>query len=320
MLDINNEFRLLKELVNKLWVGCDTEPASTAMTVAFQKGLSDARLWIDEYATFRIAAALNNNYDVCLPLNSRNNFSYEGDSNASLYDALCIFDSGLSSGLGEIYRSVTRYNRWSFSTNADNLCFQIDKDFPDLKVLPRHDCASTQNAIAKSYEGEQAGGSGTLPTPDRLVYSFVQYSKEDQGMSYHRSLFSTIYSHGLYCAKLKNTQCLVSDLLPIYQKRDEPLNFDNGNEILGIALKNPFVALIHRIHPFTFYSIEQYEQDRQRKHEQVEETSEALEKRINDLLASIASDADNLNEYHSARVDQLVDEALNVTSAFVVQS
>lgn len=303
-LNINIEFSLFTDLINKLWDGVNTDKAKKAIRFAFQQGLIDGKLWIDQHATMRIAAVLNRNDKVCFPLEARGKCCED----ASYYDALCLFDSRLNHGLSDIHRSTKRYGRWDYSEKADELCYRIDRDFKGLSVSPKEDDADYQDAIAKAYQGEHACGSVSLPTPQRLTYKSVQYNKDEQGMSYHRSLFSTIYSHGLYCAELKNTQILIRDLLPTYSKRNEPLNFDNGDEILAIALKNPFVALIHQLHPFSFSSSEKYEAYHQHKTGQCVETPEQAKKRIDDLIASILA-------IDTVKQDRIVDEIVDQASS-----
>lgn len=293
IIDLNNEFSLLVKLINSLWDGCDNEKAEKALRASFEQGLEDAKLWIDEHAGIRIAEVLNGNDEICFPLENRRDLPFEGDNSASIYDALCRFDNNLRYGLAEIHRSVTGYGRWDYSKNADTLCRELKRSFGSLEVTPKDQDRETQDAIAKAYPGYHASEAGSFPTPQRFLKAYVEYSRDEQGRSLFRSLFSTVYSHALYCAKTKNTQTLVNDLLPIYSKRNEPLNFDNGDEIMSIANTNPFVKIIHKMKPFKFSSMEKYlearEQARKVKAERAAETPEEKEQRLKDIVKLAAS-------------------------------
>lgn len=313
IIDINKEFSLLTTLVNDLWDGCDTDVARKSLTVSFEQGLEDAKLWIDEYATMRIAEVLNGNDEICLPLEKRVGFDFEGDPVAYLYDALCRFDSNLSSGLSNINRSVTGYKRWDFSKNADAVCRQIKNSFGNVAVTPKNQTDETQKAIVIAYSGHLAEETRSYSTPQKLLKRVVKYNRDEQGYSVFRSLFSTVYSHGLYCAKTKNTQILISDLLPIYRKRDEPLNFDNGDDILFQAINNPFVALIHEMQPFTFFSTKEYLAAKEKalkvKARLANETVEQKKQRIESLI-----DISSLNtriENEENKVDAFVDSIIS---------
>lgn len=131
-----------------------------------------------------------------------------------------------------------------------------------------------------------------------------------------RSLFSTVYSHAIYCAKAKNTQTLVNDLLPIYKKRNDPINFDNGKEIMAIANNNPFVAIVHEIEPFKFSSSEEYfkvrEQVKKNQAERAKETPEQKKLRIKsnseNMLKRVSSWVDLDQE------DQKINDAIDAVS------
>lgn len=267
IIDLDKEFLLLVDLIDSLWDGVEKKNAREAIRVAFEQGLEDGKLWIDEYATMRISEVLNGNDEICFPLENRRNLEFEGDSVAYFYDALSIFDTNLSFGLSAIYRSVTGYGRWNYSKNADELCRKLKQMFGEFSVTPKEQDANTQKSIVTSYCGHQANEAGSFPTPERLLKNYVEYSRDEQGMSLFRSLYSTVYSHALYCAKLKNTQIFVTDLLPIYLKRDDPINFDNGEEILALAMKNPFVSIVNAIKPFEFSSASMYCADKRRAEE-----------------------------------------------------
>lgn len=110
-IDLNNEFNLLLKLINDLWQGCDSDAAHKALRASFDKGLEDAKLWIDEYAVIRIGEALGDK-EISFPLDARRQMAFKGNTTAYLYDALYKFDSNLSYGLSVINRSVTGYGRW----------------------------------------------------------------------------------------------------------------------------------------------------------------------------------------------------------------
>jgi len=323
IIDLNNEFSLLVDLINSLWDGCDNVSAEKALRASFEQGLEDAKLWIDEYAGMRIAEVLNGNDEICFPLENRQELAFEGDATAYLYDALCSFDDTLSYGLKDIHRSVTGYGRWNYSQNADTLCRELTKSFGGLEVTPKDQDKETQDAIAKAYMGAHASEAGSLTTPQRLLKDYVEYSRDEQGRSLFRSLFSTVYSHALYCAKTKNTQTLVNDLLPIYRKRNEPLNFDNGDEIMAIANKNTFVQIIHTMKPFNFSSKDEYlaerEQAKKVKAERANETPEQKEKRSKDETRRLEDMIKNVvSEEQSDNKDNIINKFIDGISPTIV--
>lgn len=309
-IDINKEFSLLVELIGKLWDGCDTEAAQSALKASFQKGLEDGKLWIDQYATMRIAQQLNGNDKICFPLNARREMVLDGDDSAYLYDALCTFDSHLSNKIGHINSSVTSWGRWDYSKNADALVAKLNLDYPSLVVTPKDQDHATQKAIVDAYAGLDASEAGSYPTPQRLLKTYAEYSRDEQGLSLFRSLFSAVYSHALYCAKEYNTQSLVRDLMPIYVKRDEALNFDNGGEILSIALNNPFVEIIQKIEPFTFYSSNEYRADKEaaKARSLSPETEEQKKARMDAMLDKMLDGIDERIKAEESRANAIIDE------------
>lgn len=316
IIDLNNEFSLLVDLINSLWDGCDNKTAEKAIKASFEQGLEDAKLWVDEYAGIRIAEVLNSNNEICFPLESRRELSFEGDASAHFYDALCNFDDNLRYGIANIHRSVTGYGRWDYSKNADVLCRKLKSSFEKPEVTPKDQDRETQDAIAKAYPGYHASEAGSLPAPQRLVKTYVEYSRDEQGLSLFRSLFSTVYSHALYCTKTKNTQTLVNDLLPIYRKRNEPLNFDNGDEIMSVARKNQFVAIIQEMKPFNFASTEKYlearKHSRKVRAERANETPKQKEQRLKDILKRVASKSCSDNK------DNKINEFIDAISPTIV--
>jgi hypothetical protein len=310
IIDLDEEFTLLSKLVTDLWQGCDNDSAQNALRMSFEKGLEDAKLWVDEYAVLGIGEALNNNV-MDYPLKARCNIAFEGDSTSYLYDALYMFDSNVHHGLSDVYRSVTGYGRWDYSRNVDALCNDIRNIYSDLNVEPKNQNKDTQASIASAYCGYSGSEPGSYPTPEKLLKQYVYFSRDDQGISLFRSLFSTVYSHALYCAKTKNTQTLVNDLLPVYEKRNEPINFDNGLEILNIAQKNRFVAIIHEIHPFKFSSSEEYrmarEQSKKIQAERVKETPEENELRTKELMRSIIDSVTSNLDHKDKKINDIID-------------
>lgn len=310
VIDINNEFSLLIDLIGRLWDGCDSESAQAALKLSFQQGLEDGKLWIDPYSTIRISEALNGNDEICCPLEKRSEFTLDGDDSAILFDALYMFDSALSHGITKIYNSVTGGGRWRYSDNADALVSSLTSQFPDIAVTPKDQDHQSQKAMADAYAGLHANEAGSYPTPERLLKRYVEYSRDDQGLSFIRSLFSTVYSHGLYCAKALNTETLILDLLPIYEKRDEPLNFDNGDEILSVALNNPFVAIINKMKPFSFSSTSKYMASNQKRadHALTQETEAEKQSRMDAMLDRMMKGMDDKIKKDEMRVNALIDE------------
>lgn len=309
IIDLNKEFLLLVDLIDSLWDGAGNAAARKAIRVAFEQGLEDAKLWIDEYSTMRIAAVLNGNDEICYPLEKRWEFKFEGDSAARFYDSLCIFDDNLSFGLSTIYRSVTGYGRWNYSKSADELCRKLKHLCGKFSVTPKEQDAQTQKSIITAYCGHQANEAGSFPTPERLLKEYVEYSRDEQGLSLFRSLYSTVYSHALYCSKLRNTQILVTDLLPIYQQRDNPLNFDNGEEILAIAMRNPFVSIVNQIKPFIFSSTSMYAADRRAaeefKNNKSNSSATSDEQSSVELVDELCLEIENENKIVDAQIDAI---------------
>lgn len=258
ILNINTEFARFLDLVSLLWDSTDSNQAHIALRMAFERGLEHGKLWVNEYATMEISKALNGNDKICHPLEGRRNRANQDDSVCSYYDSLCVFNDHLQDGLGYIHRSTKGYGRWNYTSNVNALCQYIRTQLSGLSVHPKNQDRKIQDKIVDAYAGYRPCEAGSFPTPERLTKDYCDYSKDEQGIPYFNSLISTAYSHGLYCIEAKNTQTLVADLLQIYAKRDGPINYDNGNEILSVALKNPFVEMIHKIEPFQFYSTEEF--------------------------------------------------------------
>lgn len=257
IININTEFSRFWELINLLWDFTDQEKSRKAIEMAFNRGLDDGKLWVDKYATMEIAKQLNGGERRCLPLEYRRDQANE-NGDCYFYDALCRFDDHLSSELSYLHNATKGYGRWDYSSRADALCSEIKALVSDLNVHPKDQDQETQNKIISAYCGYQPCEAGSYPTPERLTKVYCDFSKNDQGIPYFEGIVSTVYAHGLYCIEASNTQALVRDLLPIYAKRDEPINYDNGSEILSLALKNPFVSMIHKMDPFEFFSTQAY--------------------------------------------------------------
>lgn len=314
IINLDLEFTYLVKLIDQLWDGVDSPVAHEAMIIAFNQGLEDGKLWVDQYATMRIANVLNGNDEIESVLKNRRDITFNDHDGAYLDDALYCFNSDLEDGIKKIYGSVTAYGRWDYSKSASALCTRLGERFGRLDVTPRDQTKAEQLGIIKDYPGEQAGEAGSFPTPERLLKDYVEYSRDGQGYSLFRSLFSTVYSHALYCSQLKNTQELVNDLLPIYQKRDDPLNFDNGDEILSIALQNRFVSLVHELKPFTFSSSEEYFENQEKakahKAKYAHETSAEKETREQEWMK-------NMTARLLDKIDSEIDEEDNRVNAFV---
>jgi hypothetical protein len=310
IINLDVEFSHLTKLINDLWDGCDTENAQKAIQEAFEQGLEDGKLWIDDYATLRIGEALEGDNAVSDPLKKRRKFKIKGVQHASLYDALCRFDSNLISGLSDINGSVTRFGRFDFSENADQLCKRLVKEFGKLDVSPKILDRQAEKAIVNGYLGNDGEEAGSLGTPKKLERIHAEINRDAQGMHFIRTLISTIYSHALYCAKCKNTETLVSDLMPIYEQRYSRINFDNGDEIMAIAMNNNFVRMINDLSPFTFTStkeyLEQQEKSKKLEAERAKESDVEIEKKRRDSLK-------NMMEGINTRID----ESMKRTDAFV---
>ena len=310
IIDINLEFSLLYNLINKLWDGFDKKNAKKALIMAFEQGLEDAKLWVNQNVGIFIANALDGNDAINFPLENRRKFLYQDDSKAYIYDALCKFDQNLCIGLSEIQHSITGYGRWSYTQNADLICNKIKEEFSGLIISPKELDNETQKAIEKEFQGVHDEYSRTLTVPQLLSKKYVD-GLEELGISIFYSLFSSVYSHGLLCAKTKNTQMLIEDLFPIYSKRNEPLNFDNGNDIMTVATINPFVSIINSIYPFEFSSTEEYfKQKKLSKKIERKTVNQTLEESVLHAVSDFEIETDE------RRVNKIIDEICPKFPAF----
>ncbi len=84
-------------------------------------------------------------------------------------------------------------------------------------------------------------------------------------------------------------------MLPIYRHYNSPINMDNGEELLTLALKNPLFAIINKINPVKFLSSDIYleKEEKQKKYmaETTEEERAANRKKLRESIAERALNA-----------------------------
>jgi hypothetical protein len=295
-INIDFEFECLKALAVSLWSGCDTAACQAAMRAAFQEGLNDGKLWIGTSFQFRISNLLDGNEEVVLPLSNRRLMAFNGHDNAHLYDALCIFDSALSSGVNNIYSSVISHSGYYFSSKADALCTKLTAEYGCLDIVPRDMANADSNSIVAGYRGCPGGEAGSYPTPEKFLKGVAEYNRDNQGLSLIRTFLSNIYSHGLYIAKEFNTRNLVLDLLPLYAQRESAINFDNGQDILDAVMNNPFVALTVLLEPMVFSSTSKYNESRANSNKGTPMTKEERLEYMRQLMDKIDAEAEAEDE------------------------
>lgn len=327
-LDFKTEFKALVTLIQSTWIGVDTTDVRAALLDAFNAGLHDGRFWCDQYINYRVGAVINKPSTELCPLYQRN------EAVDVAYDALCILASNISTALSLIEQTQMRYPKWRYCHQMDNLMSMLRDKYSLKGITPRQMPEVEQQALINAYEGFRADGSRTLPTPVKLSYSDAMYSKQEQGMSFARTLISAVYSHGLACAQEFNDRSLVNVLTPIYQKyRDMPFCVSNGELLIEIAKEAEFFQIIEAISPFDFRTETDYaaalnahqayqtkiasmsEQARQ-QHEKAQ--AEASSRFLDELLAEIKSE-ESVNDDTQAARDALVESFRDRMTQFVVE-
>lgn len=252
-LNFMQELKMLTTFIESTWIGVDTIDVKAAIVDAFNSGLRDGRFWVDEHINYRVGRDINQDPKELCPLYKRRN------NVDSLYDALCIFASNISFALSMIEQTQTRYPKWSYCHQMDTLMATLRGRY-DLKgISPREMSVALQQHLITSYPGFKAEGARSRSTPEKLSYADALYSKEEQGMSFCRTLFSAVYSHGLACAKEYNDRSLISVLTPIYRNfRDLPFSVSNGELFMQIARQSEFFKVLEAISPFVFESESEY--------------------------------------------------------------
>ena len=316
-IDFDAEYSLFVNLVGDLWDIDGHADIRIALRKAFDQGLKDARYWISDNIQFDISRALNGEDDIILPLDSRRKIFYHGDDGAYLTDALYIFHSHLMAGIRDLSECVNGWPHWNYSNRADSLCSELACEFSIDTVEPKN-CGNAllNNLETAPVEASQkkliCGYTGFAPVElrsnnsiNRLSESYAQYARYDQGMSYVRTIFSAMYSHGLACREEYNRRRFIEDLLPVYQLRDTPINFDNGEDILAVAVKNEFVKMVNDLQPFVFSSTEYYLKSQTKKLETKRQresgTPEQKAKHAEDMEKYISSLIDGMDESIESR-------------------
>lgn len=277
-VDFNHEYRAIESLAISLWAGLDNDNAKAAMRFMFNQGLRDAKFWVDQYITHSIFAFVSNHVPFCSLMAFRinaaeNDHRYTNPDNAVMHDTLFIFDRALSDGLNILMKSFCERN-WDFSAQAENHTNTIKKQFEKINISPKFMIDDEENELLRRYDGIEAVFVGAPSTRDQLSRKFVIYSRDEQGRTLFYSIFSVIYSHALYCAKLKNSNDMIEAMLPIYRQYQSPIDMDNGEELLTVALKNPLFAIINKINPVKFFSSDIYLEKEEKRKKYIAETTE----------------------------------------------
>lgn len=309
IVDFNHEYHAIESLAISLWAGLDNDNAKAAMRFMFNQGLRDAKFWVDQYITHSILGLVSNHDPFCNLMEFRinaaaNDHRYSNsDSSAMMHDTLFIFDRALSDGLNMLMKSYCERN-WDFTAQAEKHMSTIKKQFAEINISPKFMSDTDENELLRRYDGIEAVFVGAPSTRDQLTRNFVIYSRDEQGRTLFYSIFSVIYSHALYCAKLKNSNDMIEAMLPIYRQYQSPINMDNGEELLTLALKNPLFAIINKINPVKFLSSDIYlEKEEKRKKYMAETTEEERAANRKKMRESIAERA--LNAHRSpAQVEE----------------
>lgn len=254
-IDFKIEFDQLLTLICSSW-SVNTEHFNAAAKDAFNQGLYDGRFWVDKYVNYRVGRALNQSTSKLCPIFDREN------KVDSTYDALCVFSSNIYASLSKIEESQLRFGRWSYCEKMNQVMEDLRCKYILKGLRPVEMTKAAQQELINNYPGFDAAGARTLSTPVKLSYSDATYSKQEQGMSFARTLFSAIYSHGLACAQEFNDRSLVAVLTRIYSEfRDSPFSVNNGESFMDIARQAEFFMLIEAVSPFSFISEEQYDSE-----------------------------------------------------------
>ena len=294
-LNLKEEFEHLLSLIHKSWTGVHSEDFNAAAKAAFNHGLYDGRFWVDKFVNYRVGRSLNQSNSKLCPLSGR-----EAKVN-STYDALCIFTSNIYAGLSQIEQSQMRFGKWSYCKSMDRVMADIRSKYTLKGIEPLQMPEAEQQALIKNYPGFDAAGSRTLPTPVKVSYADAIYSKENQGMSFSRTIISAIYSHGLGCAQEFNDRSLVEVLTGIYgQFRDSPFCVSNGESFVELARKAEFFMLLEAVSPFSFMTDAQYDAD-----------MAALNTHTLKLEAMTVDEKADHEESNRIESERLLDEILN---------
>lgn len=298
-VDFNHEYHAIESLAISLWAGLDNDNAKAAMRFMFNQGLRDAKFWIDRYITQSFFSAISNCEPYCNIMDFRvkaaeNEGSYSSPVSAIMHDTIWIFDRALSDGLSLLATNYSERN-WDFSKQAKKHLNTIKKQFAEINISPKFMSDKDEDEVLGRYDGIEAVFVGAPSTRDQLTRNFVIYNRDEQGRTLFYSIFSVIYSHALYCRKLKNGNDMFEDILPIYRRYQDPINMDNGDELLTVALKNPLYAIINKINPANFLSSAIYleKEEKQKKYmaETTEEERAANRKKLRESIAEKALNA-----------------------------
>lgn len=303
-LDVRDEFKKIHNYVKNTWkFNCSDKKVENALLDAFNAGLHDGRMWIDQYLTYSAGEVIHG--DLCSPVEKRREMVFEDGERGSWRDALCIFDDALMRGLGEI--ESNNIGTFRFSASSAYINQWLNKKYPAMvDCEPVEMPEDKQREFVANYDGFSAEGMRTCSTPERLSYDFAKYGKEDQGRDFFYALTSSIYAHGLGCAQEYNDRQMLMTIIPMYLKyMVEPVNGDNADEIMSMARKNELMPLIEELSKFNFYDknkvvelkqpVEPFDLDKFLDELKSSEPSkEELKKEENELKAKIDKFRDSL--------------------------
>lgn len=283
-LDFNKEFSLLTQLVFNTWLISDRTAFMAAAKEAFNQGLNDGRLWIDNHINYRVGKYINGN-DEMDPLAGRKSQT-EDSRTLRLYDGINYFSMNIRTAVDKIYDAHFRPGTFDYSEQAEHLVKRIQFKFFELLVEPVKIAGSEQKAFIDGYAGYRATSVGAPSTPGRISYADAVYGKEEQSRSFYYTLFSVIYSHGLKCAQEQNDRSLVRTLGSIYiEHRDEPLSDTSGPVLLDKARANELTAVFEAVSPFKFPKVPK---DAPQEVDSSPETIELRRQRAQALVRNIA--------------------------------
>lgn len=285
-----NELVHLKDLVNTFYtVEGSNESLMVAVELAFKEGLKQGRFWVGDNISYEITKRLNIKDDEPLICIKRSDI--EGITFAGLYDSLHNLDSWLGMALRKLDRHEVSYPKWDFSNAADKVCRQIKKGLKLEGVSLVDMSLPEQKVVIKGYEGESGCEAGSFSTPEKLSPYQVKQSLE-RGHEFMRWVLGSVYSHGLFCAKVYNRETLIKTLSPIYKAQyNSKVVCDNGNELWGAIKGNELIQLFNELDELTFRS--------------QADLDEAIERSLNRPPVS----AEEKSQKNKARIAKMFDES-----------
>lgn len=254
-INFAEQFNLMMAFIKQTWQLPAEEMFENAAKIAFNQGLSDGRISVDPYITFRVGQEINGDTDELSPI-------YQRDINPDIihsYDGLCLFDKQLYLALRELQSSqkyMTVHTNQQYQHRL-GLLLQKLSDFNLHEISPKPLTRSQEQALIDGYSGYRVDNNrSSMPMPERLSLS----CNETMHIPAFKLLISAIYSFGLDCAKEKNELDLMAVLVPIYQNyRDKPFNAESHLEFMPTLRQLDLFQLIEAAKPFTFFTNAQYQ-------------------------------------------------------------